>query len=153
MDAAKIARFWSQVQLGAVQPHCPELGPCLIHPGSRNRARVAWEIYEGPIPPGMHVLHRCDNGPGGCVRRSHLFLGTHAENMADKTSKGRQARGSCVSLPGEIHGRAKMSDDDARLVLESHGKIPNCVLAERYGVTRAAISHIWAGRNWRHLKR
>ncbi len=48
---------------------------------------LAWEIVKGPIPPGMHVLHRCDCPP--CVRPDHLFLGTHADNMRDMIAKGR----------------------------------------------------------------
>ena len=53
--------------------------------------RMAWELEHGPIPGDLWVLHRCDNPP--CVRLDHLFLGTHADNMADKVAKGRQARG------------------------------------------------------------
>jgi hypothetical protein len=49
--------------------------------------RVAWEKANGPIPGGMHVLHRCDNPP--CVNPSHLFLGTNKDNMDDRDSKGR----------------------------------------------------------------
>ena len=49
--------------------------------------RVAWELKYGPIPQGLHVLHRCDNKK--CVRVSHLFLGTHADNMRDMAVKGR----------------------------------------------------------------
>jgi hypothetical protein len=66
----------------------------IIHSGTckgRNlRAhRVAWELTNGPIPAGMHVLHRCDNRP--CIEPSHLFLGTQADNMADKKAKGRSS--------------------------------------------------------------
>jgi hypothetical protein len=49
--------------------------------------RVVWQVEHGPIPDGLHVLHQCDNPP--CCNPAHLFLGTHADNMADKIAKGR----------------------------------------------------------------
>jgi len=52
--------------------------------------RVSWQFHKGPIPKGLHVLHRCDNRK--CVNPSHLWLGTNSENVADRVSKGRSAR-------------------------------------------------------------
>ena len=57
--------------------------------------RIAWELANGPIPDGLHVLHHCDNPP--CCDTSpseeypegHLFLGTNADNNADMMAKGR----------------------------------------------------------------
>ncbi len=78
--------------------------------------RLAWTVLVGPIPEGQYVLHKCDNPP--CVNTDHLFLGTHAENMADRNAKGRQARGESLAAKrrGENHGLAKLSDDDVRAI-------------------------------------
>lgn len=50
-------------------------------------ARYLWEQVNGAIPDGMYVCHTCDNGQ--CVEITHLFLGTHADNMADMKAKDR----------------------------------------------------------------
>ncbi len=53
--------------------------------------RVAWEIANGPIPASLWVLHNCPGGDNpACCNPDHLWLGTHADNMADMVAKGRQ---------------------------------------------------------------
>ncbi len=49
--------------------------------------RLAWTLTNGPIPKGMFVCHRCDNVR--CVRPTHLFLGSCADNLMDMHAKGR----------------------------------------------------------------
>jgi hypothetical protein len=59
-----------------------------IHKTSGGAHRMAYMLSSGEIiPPGIVVMHACDNPP--CVRPHHLRLGTAAENTADSIAKGR----------------------------------------------------------------
>jgi hypothetical protein len=49
--------------------------------------RWVWEQVYGPIPPGSHVMHSCDNPP--CFLLAHLSLGTAATNGRDASAKRR----------------------------------------------------------------
>jgi len=66
--------------------------------------RVAWEIANGAIPNGLHVLHHCDNPP--CVAAGHLFLGTAGDNVKDCMKKGRLSpppRLTGANHPSRLH--------------------------------------------------
>lgn len=65
----------------------------ILSRGARTEGKVlahiaSWTLANGPVPDGLHVLHRCDIP--GCVRPECLFLGTKADNNRDMTEKGRQ---------------------------------------------------------------
>jgi hypothetical protein len=54
--------------------------------------RVSWTLFRGDIPDGLHVLHSCDNRV--CTNPDHLWLGTNADNVADREAKGRMVNPS-----------------------------------------------------------
>ena len=49
--------------------------------------RYSYETFKEQIPPGLLVLHKCDNP--GCVNPEHLFIGIHKDNTLDKINKNR----------------------------------------------------------------
>lgn len=49
--------------------------------------RLAWYLVYGEIPPGLHLLHYCDNPP--CLEMAHLHLGTQRQNMTERMERGR----------------------------------------------------------------
>lgn len=107
--------------------------------------RASWLIHCGEIPEGMHVLHRCDNR--SCVNPEHLFLGTHAENMADMAAKGRNRT---PVLRGKAHGAAKLTEDDVRAIRAAKG-VTLQYLADKYGVANGHIHRIRSGKVWASL--
>jgi hypothetical protein len=108
--------------------------------------RMAYKLFNGEIPEGLCVCHRCDNK--SCVNPEHLFLGTIRENNEDKHAKGR-SRGP----QGEAHPRAKLTDDKVREIVRRYGRgdITQVQLGEEYGVAGAIISQIVNGKLWKHL--
>jgi len=104
--------------------------------------RVAYRLYVGEIPDGMHVRHRvCDNPP--CVRPDHLALGSQADNMADKVERGRQLRGE------DIHN-AKLKRSDIPVIKRrlADGDTQSSIAAD-YGVVPSLISQINTGKIWK----
>lgn len=52
--------------------------------------RISYIEYNGEIPKGMNVLHRCD--VPCCVNPRHLFLGTQKQNITDMLKKNRKKK-------------------------------------------------------------
>lgn len=120
---------------------------CLRGPTNRSMAahRLSFQLAVGTIPTGMFVCHKCDNRL--CVNPDHLFLGTHADNMADMRRKGRSSNGG--GRQGELHHKAKLTDDDVRMIRrDPRGPAP---LGRLLGVSGSAITDIRKGRAWRHV--
>lgn len=102
--------------------------------------RVAWMLSRGPIPTGVCVCHQCDNP--SCCNPTHLFLGSHVENMRDR---GRKRRAHTPA--GELHPRARLSNDDVLVLRELaiQGSTSK-ELATYFGIDRRYARKIIAGR-------
>ena len=106
--------------------------------------RYAWELAHGAIPPGISVLHKCDNPR--CVNVSHLFLGTQADNIHDKLQKGRQPR-------GEAHYQHKLRDADIVAIRQAYatGRYTQTEIGRIYGVSGPTVHYIVQHKIWTHL--
>lgn len=58
---------------------------------SWRASQISADLWKGKAPEGLFVCHRCDNRL--CCNPSHLFFGTHQNNMSDMAAKGRAPRG------------------------------------------------------------
>jgi hypothetical protein len=115
--------------------------------------RVAYELFNGPIPEGMFVCHKCDNPP--CCEPGHLFLGTPKQNTADMHNKGRQAPWQYnTDVAGEKNPRAKLTAVDVLQIRRryTNSSVTLKQLAEEYGVHFDTISKAVNGVTWSHLK-
>ena len=109
--------------------------------------RVAWELTNGPIPAGVHILHRCDTP--ACVNPDHLWLGTQSDNLRDMAAKGRQG---LQKHPAHTH-TAKLTPEDVQAIRRRYaaGGIQQKTLAQEYGVDGRSISAVVHRITWKHL--
>lgn len=103
--------------------------------------RVSYEHNVGPIPTGMHVLHRCDVPT--CVNPAHLFLGSDLDNTRDRQHKGRHRKGTKLR-PGDI--------SEIKKLLAAGVSQPE--IARTFGVSPSQISRINTGdrRTWKWVE-
>lgn len=106
------------------------------HHVSIGAHQMAYRLAFGEIPPGLVVCHHCDNPL--CVRPSHLFLGTKAENLADMRAKGRGAKTWKRRAPLTREQREQVK------ALYQPGVTSLRQLGEQFGVTRWTIAKIIA---------
>jgi len=150
-------RFWSKVKI-------PQdyINDCWIYQGGTNQDgyaafqvkvslkghKISYIYYHNKIvpPKGMCVCHNCDNPI--CVNPNHLFLGTHQDNMDDRSRKGRTHRHI-----GETNGRAKLVEQeviDIRKLYDSK-KFSVMDLSKMYGLGWTAMDHLVKRKTWKHI--
>ena len=177
LSLEQIARFWSKVNKNGPTPeHRQELGPCWMWTGkptekgygafqigrrSFRANRIAYFIGSGIDPLENEACHKCDFRL--CVNFSHLFPGTHQENIADMKEKGRggslsgdahwMRRSPSKILLGENTNSAKLTTEkvrDIKLLIASGRKLTH-VFAAEFGVSRRLLYDIRAGKIWKQV--
>lgn len=143
------ARFWSKVRKTRTcwwwlaGTTARGYGKFWIDGRTVHAHRVAWELVNGPMDPGLVARHKCDNPL--CVRPDHVVPGTNLDNTRDMVERGRMPL-------GEAHKSAKLT---AAQVIEIRARRARgekvVTLAAEYGMSQSRISAIGKGKGWRQL--
>lgn len=114
--------------------------------GKASRAhKVAYALENGPISKGQCVCHQCDNP--ACCNPRHLFLATHAENMADAVAKDRFPHRA-----GSENQTSKLTEYSVIQIraLATTGMTQKKI-GEQFGVTQCVVSTIVLRTAWKHI--
>ena len=109
--------------------------------------RLAYLVWNGEIPDGYEVCHKCDNP--SCINPRHLFVGTRSDNIADRERKGRN-----VVKVGEEQPRSKLTKKDVNAARweRAHNGTTYQALANKYGVSKKTIQNAIKGKTWKCVK-
>lgn len=107
---------------------------CIGKKGSyKPTHRVAYELYNGEIPAGLIVMHKCDTPL--CVNPDHLVLGTKLDNNRDRNIKWRSAGkltpNQVLSIVSDMRAQAAVALD--------------------HRIDRSTVSNIKNGKHHAHL--
>lgn len=120
--------------------------------------RCAHELFIGPIPDGLEVLHKCDNPP--CVNPAHLYSGTQQQNMDDKVRRGRAAtadRNGKRTCPEKVqrgadHWKARLSEESVRAIRTRRAAGETlAMLGHEFGISKTHVSRLARGVGWKHV--
>jgi hypothetical protein len=116
--------------------------------------RLSYSLINGEIPDGRMICHHCDNP--SCVRPSHLYAGTAADNVRDCYVRGRNAN----NLPklqaarplqvGERHPQSKLTAEIASQMrgMRAKGEAFSRI-ADQFNVSRPAARDAIQGITWK----
>lgn len=109
-------------------------------------SRLAYILTNDSIPEGLEVCHSCDTPK--CCNPSHLFAGTHQDNMTDMVNKGR------TNAPkGKRQHLARLDEEKVIEIRQMYktGKYSHLKLAHLFGVSEATIRQVVTRTTWTHI--
>jgi hypothetical protein len=100
--------------------------------------RISYELSNGKIPIGMHVLHTCDNKL--CVNPNHLEVGTQKKNMIDASTRG-------------LIKRSLTEDQAISLLNDPENKKRGFIVkkSSELGVSINTVLRLLKGKTWKYL--
>lgn len=118
--------------------------PRVVRDGRGHRMhRYLYQKVHGELDsPDVIIRHSCDQPL--CINVDHLKRGTTQDNMRDKMSRNRQAKGSDV-------GTSKLTESQVRLIKYFYLGWRLREIADLYSVSLSQISRIRTGKLWAHL--
>ncbi len=148
-------RFWSKVDKSK---------DCWIWLGARNKKgyghlrrkekdfhahKYSWILFNGDVPKGICVCHRCDNR--ACVNPDHLFLGTILDNNRDMWRKGRGVSNLSL-LSGEEATFVKLDNKSVLKIRKLYNDgLTQKEIAKIFGVVQSTISYVIRRARWGHI--
>lgn len=182
LNAKDIQRFWNHVDK---TPGQGPQGECWQWTGGRQRYgrfkakrreykahRIAYFLARN-VWSDLLTCHHCDNMI--CCNVSHMFLGTHADNMADRDRKGRKPTGvnsGSYKHPerrprgvnhwrqqrpelvprGETSGTNKLTEQSVRTIRRLYAEGYSArEIAPQFGVHRVTVNYVIQRRTWKHI--
>ena len=102
--------------------------------------KVAYELANGPLPPGHEIDHLCRNPI--CCNPAHLEAVTHSENMKRVWQRGTTtAHGSGVNAP-----RARFTEEQVEYIRQSSASSRE--LGKELGCDKSLILKIRSGKTY-----
>ena len=153
----QITAFWNKVNIAGAQ----ECWTTNVNPNRNGYIDYSWSV-EGKVrwskmhrisahlsgmdlKTGLCVCLSCDNP--GCVNPAHLWLGTAAENTADKVSKGRQSRTS-HALNMDIAREIRQGKKEWKGLVKDY----YALMQTKYNIHWDTVANVIKGRTWKENK-
>jgi len=108
----------------------------------RGAHRMAY-YYTHKIVPRLQILHTCDNRK--CCNPRHLYEGTTQDNINDKVTRGRQAR-------GEMMANSKLQDKYIPILRQRFANGESIKdLATEYNIDYSTMWKVVTCRSYKHI--
>ncbi len=148
----QIDRFWSNVDMGGTDQcwpwkrsqHPGGYGQVALLIDGQNRVhkahKVAWEIHHGKrLPMWQRVKHSCGNRL--CCNPHHVVLTDSVEPSGETINQAR----------GESHGKAKLTEKQARLIKYKLNLLTTRDIADAFSVAYHTVWDLRKGITWKHI--